>query len=159
MASGPLASHAVAVGRRFSGWVRRGAPTPKNGGLRRGRAFLRLVPGSGPSRLSRREPVRGRGGVLRNGPKRNVRRGDWGVEKRRRVAGDHQLLIAGDDPDRRHAPGCRDPGASAEIGVFVERDSQPGRVRDRADPVSDKSTGSAQRKQLPFWEEPRKRLQ
>src|SRR5216683_1781153 len=59
IASCPLASHAVAVGRRFSGWVRRTGPTPKNGGQRRGRAFpcLRLVLAT--SRLSRRELVRG----------------------------------------------------------------------------------------------------
>ncbi len=50
-------SPSVAV---FRGGFIEGAPTPKNGGQRRGRALLVLGLGSGPSRLSQREPVRGR---------------------------------------------------------------------------------------------------
>ena len=55
----PAASHAVAVGRRFRGGFKEGAPTSKRAVRGRGVLALGVLPVFAPPRLSLREPEEG----------------------------------------------------------------------------------------------------
>src|SRR5579871_6288995 len=63
MASGPLASHAVAVGRRFSGWVHRGGAHPEKWRPEARAGLSWSCPESGPLTLEPEGAGEGSGGV------------------------------------------------------------------------------------------------